>query len=285
MMTLTACDNNEGGNDNPPAHTCLYNQEVIEDTYRASDASCDKKASYFYSCICGEKGTDTFEYGNALGHSHSTYIYNDDATCTQNGTETSTCDRCPVQDVREKLNTKLEHNYSENWIVNGSHHWHECSCNNKIDLAEHHFDENYNCENCKKSVSNIAIASYDISKNSDNSIIEYLLQSSDFSYTVYIVGEGEMKDWDSSTSPIEKNNYANRVNKILIDERIQNIGAYAFSGTTILSNPQPRNALGPILSTLLGIVILVKLVQLLKVSASMVVIPCGIVKLSNQGQL
>ena len=64
MITLSACDNNDGDNDNPPAHTCLYNQEVIEDTYRASDATCDTKARYFYSCTCGEKGTETFEYGN-----------------------------------------------------------------------------------------------------------------------------------------------------------------------------------------------------------------------------
>ena len=234
IIAFTACDNNNDADkdnvNNPPVHTCLYNLEVLEDRYKASDASCDKKASYFYSCICGEQGTDTFEYGNVLGHSFSIYIYNNDATCVKNGTETSTCDRCLVQDVRDRFNTKLEHNYSENWIANGSHHWHECSCGDKIDLSEHNFNKNYSCVICGKSISNIAIASFDISKNTDNSLIEYVVQSLDFSYNVYLVGEGEMKDYNSPTAPLCKNNYANKIKNIFIDERILSIGSNAFYG-------------------------------------------------------
>lgn len=49
------------------AHT--YNQQNTADTYKASSATCIAKATYYYSCSCGAKGTTTFEHGSALGHS------------------------------------------------------------------------------------------------------------------------------------------------------------------------------------------------------------------------
>ena len=44
------------------------------------------------------------------GHTFTNYVYNNDATCTANGTETAKCDRCDATDTREKANTMLEHN-------------------------------------------------------------------------------------------------------------------------------------------------------------------------------
>lgn len=37
-------------------------------SYRKSAASCTSKAVYYYSCVCGKKGTETFEYGGVLSH-------------------------------------------------------------------------------------------------------------------------------------------------------------------------------------------------------------------------
>lgn len=46
-----------------------YNQKVISDTYLASAATCTDPAEYYYSCVCGAKGTSTFTSGTATGHS------------------------------------------------------------------------------------------------------------------------------------------------------------------------------------------------------------------------
>ena len=45
-----------------------YNKQVATNEYINTAATCTEKATYFYSCKCGEKGTQTFEYGNAPGH-------------------------------------------------------------------------------------------------------------------------------------------------------------------------------------------------------------------------
>ena len=56
---------NEGGNDE---HTCVYDKEVVNDDYLASAADCDSAAKYYYSCECGKASDETFESGEALGH-------------------------------------------------------------------------------------------------------------------------------------------------------------------------------------------------------------------------
>ena len=44
------------------------------------------------------------------GHSYNTYIYNEDATCTEDGTKTATCDNnCGIPSTITAENTKLEH--------------------------------------------------------------------------------------------------------------------------------------------------------------------------------
>lgn len=49
-------------------HTHSFTQEIAEDKYLASEATCTEKARYYYSCKCGEKGTETFGYGSPLEH-------------------------------------------------------------------------------------------------------------------------------------------------------------------------------------------------------------------------
>ena len=65
------------------AHT--YDQKVVSDNYKASDATCTEPARYYYSCICGAKGTETFDDGDATGHSYGEPVWNwseDGKTCT-----------------------------------------------------------------------------------------------------------------------------------------------------------------------------------------------------------
>ena len=59
-------------------HTHNFNQKNTSETYLKSAATCTKKAVYYYSCSCGEKGTETFESGETLAHTWETKWVNND---------------------------------------------------------------------------------------------------------------------------------------------------------------------------------------------------------------
>ncbi|MDY2879871.1 MAG: hypothetical protein SOT34_02900, partial [Candidatus Borkfalkiaceae bacterium] len=44
-------------------HTHDFSVQKITDEYLSAPATCTEKARYFYSCSCGEKGTEIFEAG------------------------------------------------------------------------------------------------------------------------------------------------------------------------------------------------------------------------------
>lgn len=58
-------------------HTCVYDQQVVSDRYRATNAGCETRATYYYSCVCGNKGTETFESGDVRGHSYTLSVEGD----------------------------------------------------------------------------------------------------------------------------------------------------------------------------------------------------------------
>ena len=61
-----------------PEHTHVFDQQVVSDAYLASPATADSPALYYYSCTCGEKGTETFTYGEAAGHTfESAWTYDE----------------------------------------------------------------------------------------------------------------------------------------------------------------------------------------------------------------
>lgn len=49
-------------------HTHTYDQQVVRDDYKVSEADCATATIYYKSCICGAHGTETFSDGEALGH-------------------------------------------------------------------------------------------------------------------------------------------------------------------------------------------------------------------------
>ena len=75
----------------PLAHSHSFVKEVIEVKYLKTPAKCESKAEYYYSCECGEKGTEAFEYGSALGHEFGGYISDNNATCEEKGSVTGWC--------------------------------------------------------------------------------------------------------------------------------------------------------------------------------------------------
>ena len=72
--------------------------EKVAEQYLKSAATCTAKAVYYKSCtFCGEKGTETFETGNALGHDWGEWQSNGNGTHThvcktdESHTETVSC--------------------------------------------------------------------------------------------------------------------------------------------------------------------------------------------------
>ena len=89
------------------AHT--YDQEVAADSYLATPATCTKQATYYKTCACGAKGTETFASGDLLPHAWDGGVTTTQPTCTEPGVMTYTCQNCdatktaPVAALGHKL--------------------------------------------------------------------------------------------------------------------------------------------------------------------------------------
>ncbi|MDY5355292.1 MAG: DUF4366 domain-containing protein, partial [Eubacteriales bacterium] len=53
-------------------HTHKFDQKNTDAKYLKSAANCNSGAVYYYSCACGEKGTETFVSGEKLNHTFKT---------------------------------------------------------------------------------------------------------------------------------------------------------------------------------------------------------------------
>ena len=63
------------GKEDIAAHT--YDQKTVDEQYKASSATCLSGTTYYVSCVCGAKGTDTFEIGDKDPDNHSGTLNND----------------------------------------------------------------------------------------------------------------------------------------------------------------------------------------------------------------
>lgn len=111
-------------------HTHVFDKEVATDAYKASDATCTARATYYKSCACGEKGTETFEYGELAEHNWNP------ATCTA----PKTCSVCGATE-----GDALGHTEGTEWKSDADNHWHVCTvagCGVVIDSskAAHEFE-------------------------------------------------------------------------------------------------------------------------------------------------
>ena len=94
------------------SHTHKFTAEIAAEKYLATAATCTEKAKYYYSCSCGKKGSETFEYGETLNHSFTNYVSDNNATCTKDGTKTAKCDRCNETDTVNDAGSKLNHSFT-----------------------------------------------------------------------------------------------------------------------------------------------------------------------------
>ena len=75
-------------------------------------ATCTAPGVRTYTCTENPAHTRT-EPIPALNHDFKTYIYDNNATCTQDGTETAKCERCDATDTRTAKGSKLSCNTAE----------------------------------------------------------------------------------------------------------------------------------------------------------------------------
>ena len=80
-----------------------FDKEEATEKYFVSGATCTEKAKYYKSCsVCGEKGTEIFEYGETLPHdfvkvADDKYLATE-ATCTEVATYYMSCSVCGEAD-------------------------------------------------------------------------------------------------------------------------------------------------------------------------------------------
>ena len=81
------------------SHTHIYDQEKATDGYKATYATCTSQATYYKSCACGERGTETFAYGELAPHSYTDTAIKPDAlkaagTCKDEAVYYYSCSVC-----------------------------------------------------------------------------------------------------------------------------------------------------------------------------------------------
>ena len=72
------------------SHTHVFDKEVATEAYKASDATCTAKATYYKSCACGEKGMATFEYGALAAHNPAS-VWTSDVSGHWHACQTANC--------------------------------------------------------------------------------------------------------------------------------------------------------------------------------------------------
>ena len=109
LPVCTATDAAYKGEDAEHEHEHVYDRKVEDEKYIKS-ALCGEHAVYYMSCFCGAASeTEVFISETVLSHSFTDYVYNGDATCLKDGTETAECSRCKTKDTRTAPGTKLGH--------------------------------------------------------------------------------------------------------------------------------------------------------------------------------
>ena len=138
------------------AHT--YDQETVNEQYKASSATCLSGTTYYMSCVCGAKGADTFEIGDKDPDNHSGILNNDwksndtnhwkEYSCCRAHAEeaahsggTATCQNKAVCSTCNKPYGDLaSHVPASTWSKDASGHWHACqtpNCNEQLAFAAH----------------------------------------------------------------------------------------------------------------------------------------------------
>ena len=128
----------------------VFDKEVVEEKYFKSKATCTEKTEHYYSCLCGEKGSATFENGEPLEHNYGEWVSNGNnthtKTCSNDNNHkitencsggTATCGEKTICEVcLTEYGEELGHSYGE-WVSNGDNtHTKTCSNDNSHKITE-----------------------------------------------------------------------------------------------------------------------------------------------------
>ena len=123
-----------------------YNQEKAETGCLKTAATCTDRAVYYKSCVCGARGTDTFEFGEKLAHTYDkevateTYLKSA-ATCTDRAVYYKSC-VCGEKGTETfesgETNPDKHAGTLGGWQSNDDGHWKEYSCcQTKVQEGKH----------------------------------------------------------------------------------------------------------------------------------------------------
>ena len=254
-MGMSACDmgNTHGAVNSTASSTgdeIASEQESASESEKESDADCShtyvidnaieatcENAGLTAGTHCGVCG-EVFlaqEVVDALGHDFTNYVFNNDATCQANGTETAVCARkdCNAKDTREKANSMLAHATAEEWSYDLTHHWknYTCQCEGKAGYAEHSLGNDGRCSVCAKAITFSEGVVYDIS--ADGTYMEVI---------DYTGNGGDIVIADTYNGLPVKNIYQkafdnkDNITSVYIPEGVTSIGDYAFSSCSSLTS-------------------------------------------------
>lgn len=97
-LFLVGCGDT-GESSSGPSHEHVFDQKVVQDEYLESPAVCGSKAKYYFSCLCGESGAETFDEGKTLQHDYSATVEKEEylkspANCTKGTVYYKSCIHC-----------------------------------------------------------------------------------------------------------------------------------------------------------------------------------------------
>ncbi len=136
-ITTKAATEEETGSKERVCDVCKYiDTEVIaklEHTHKFAKDWTKDETNHWHASTCGHEVTE-----GKTAHTFGDWITTKEATCTEEGNKTRTCEVCK-KEVTEKIDAK-GHNYSESRTKDVSGHWYACVCGEKKDFEEHTYD-------------------------------------------------------------------------------------------------------------------------------------------------
>ena len=157
-------DENEHGRECTKCHaigekTAHSYAEVVDDAYKVSAATCTDRAVYYKSCVCGEKGTTTFESGNSLGHDFSVRRYDEndhwmkcsrcdaiDAKAAHSGGAASCTEKAKCEVCGQPHGDLKAHDFANGpYRYYGEQHWKKCANCDATDTKEAHSGGKASC--------------------------------------------------------------------------------------------------------------------------------------------
>ena len=193
----------------------------------------------------------------ALGHSWDDGVITTQPTETTAGVKTYTCTVCQSTKTEPMAMLGHTHDWDTEWSKDDTYHWHDClnNCGEKKDEAAHTWDEGkitkeptadeagektFTCTVCGRTETEKVPAAGGESGNTDysGSCGENLTWTYDpETKTLTITGTGDMTDWpDGSEAPWAE--FADEIEKVVIEEGVTSIGDNAFKDCTSLTEAE-----------------------------------------------